>query len=73
MGIVHVVLRVEVQILHRKGVTGEEKKVLRGQLRRRGARWRAVRMPEVEMKTDYWKAKKEKSTKKRISRCDKWC
>lgn len=66
MGIIHVVLRAEVQILYRKSVTREEGKALRGQLRRRGTRWRAVRMLEVEMKMDYWKAKKKSPQRRKF-------
>lgn len=49
-GAIHVVLIVEALRWQRKGVTGEEGKVLWGQLRRRGARWGAVRMTGVGIK-----------------------
>ena len=51
---IRVVLIIEAQILQRKGVTGKEGKVLWGQLRGRGARWRAVVMLGVRRRTDSW-------------------
>lgn len=67
-------LIVEALILQRKTIPGEEGKVLEEQVRGgREARWGAVRMIGVEMKSRLWGGKKKPRRREFKGRCGKQC